>query len=108
MGDGQAEKDESHDVKPVNCLHKPQIATRKRQASNLAALQRHLALLSSSGGRMLTGVQKAEPLYEVRVWVSESLRAWIHAEAKRRELAPSAYIRSHFAAVKERQERPAA
>jgi hypothetical protein len=49
-------------------------------------------------------VQRAEPLVEVRVWLPESLRDFIQAEAERRALNKSQFIRSYFAQLKERQE----
>ncbi len=50
------------------------------------------------------GMKRAEPLVDLHVWLPKSLKQWIEGEARRRELPLSVFVRSHFAAVKERQE----
>lgn len=56
---------------------------------------------------MLAAVQRADVLCEVRVWLPQSMRDWLERESDRRALTKSAYIRTHLAALKERQEKAA-
>ena len=50
------------------------------------------------------GVKRTEPLDDLHILLPKSLGAWVRAEARRRELSVNAYIRTHFAALKERAE----
>lgn len=52
-------------------------------------------------------VQKAEPLCELRVWLPKSTIVWLEEQAVRRDLKVSPWVRMHFAAVRERQEKAA-
>lgn len=98
--DRQTQKHEREDVKAVNGVHTRNLPRADPVASTLSARY----LRSKCGCGTLRYVQKAEPLVEVRVWLPKSLNEWLQKEAKRRELRPSQFIRTHFAAVRERQE----
>lgn len=108
VGDRQSEKDVGEDVQPVNRLHKQEVGLHPLPASSFTAPERAASCMLSSGYATVAVVQTAEPLYEVRVWVPQSLLVWIQAEAERRALNKSAFIRMHFSAVKERAEKSAA
>jgi len=49
---------------------------------------------------------RSEPHGQLHVWLPKSLLDWIQGEADRRGLARSAYVRTHFTAMKERAEAP--
>lgn len=49
--------------------------------------------------------QAPEPLYEIRLWLPESILVWLEAEAEKRSLRRSAFLRSHLATVKDRQDK---
>ena len=47
---------------------------------------------------------RSEPHGQLHVWLPKSLLDWIQGEDDRRGLARSAYVRSHFTAMKARAE----
>lgn len=105
--EGQAEKDESEDVKSINCMHEAQRGTLAYAASSfLVSFAAGLWLFRGERGTV-GDVQRAEPSCEMRVWVPQSLLAWVEKEAQRKALTRSAHVRSLLASIKERQERAA-
>ena len=96
----QAEQDERENVETVNGVHWLKTPARLAVTSTFPGCCLH----SKRGYATLGVMQKAEPLVERRVWLPQSLDDWVKKEAKRRELRPSPFIRTHLAAVKERQE----
>jgi hypothetical protein len=104
VGQREAEKGECEDVKSVYGMHVPEDATAGRGAATFSASWGDAEWTRRPCLRYDTAMRRAEPLVEMRIWVPQSLRDFIQAEAERRELSRSSFVRFYFAQYKEREE----